>query len=640
MEIAEGLLILATLLYLGDLFQLRNGQNKNRQVGFPPAFLAGVFIIFSYLLLAQAFITNNFRYQSVYYYSSSGLPFLGRLYASWASSSGSWLFLSFLLATAFSLIRYWMRKNEVVWKAFEILDLMMIFFVLIVLFQSPFKVFSNPMIDGRGLNPLLKTPWMLIHPPVVFIGYVFTFISFAFTFDSLNSKDSMNRKLVRVSTQLAWLFLSLGIALGGVWAYEVLGWGGYWAWDPVETASLIPWITLTAYFHFTSITASEESSTKELFVMFSSSLVILATAITRGGLTVSVHAFGESPTGFMLLTLLGILAGYFFYEQRKTGKPLFEFQWETSSIYSTSLAMNVLSLIIISLVCLWGLLFPVLIGLMGGDATGVDADFFNKWSYPLVLVFVASLMGCHLYKKLTMKVYTGILGVLVTLGTILAFLKIPSGNFSVDMSIPLTLFTLCVVIYDAFMSIIVEKQDIIKTGRNVIHIGVILIVVGILLSSTSVTDYNEFVVTPSSTLDLDGIQIEFGDFTIIEAFGNVQTASLEPSTSEAAGIEIPVTIRHGRNLLRGKLQILFYSVHGVVSKPLVLRSLVVDYYLVLHQTNQAYFSLTHAIMGASVPPSEVVVSVRTLPLMNLIWFGVLLICTGILFPFTKNLIQK
>ena len=636
MEIAEGLLILATFLYLGDLIQLRN--SKIKKLGFPLAFPAGIFIISSYLLLAHAFITNNFRYQSVYYYSSSGLPVLGRLYASWASSAGSWLFLSFLLATAYSMIRYSMRKNAPLWKAFEILDIMMLFFLLIVLFQSPFKVFSNPMIDGRGLNPLLKTPWMLIHPPVVFIGYVFTFISFAFTFDSLNSNQSKNRILVRGSTQLAWLFLSLGIALGGVWAYEVLGWGGYWAWDPVETASLIPWITLTAYFHFTSITSGEESSTKELFIMISSSLVILATAITRGGLTVSVHAFGESPTGFILFTLLGLLAGYFLYEQRKTGKPLFEFQWETSSVYSTSMAMSVLSLIMISLVCLWGLLFPVLIGLMGGDATGVDADFFNKWSYPLVLVYVASLIGCHLHKKLTMKIYTGILGVLVMLGIVGAFLRFPSGNFSVDLGVPLSVFALCVVIYDAFRSIFVLKRELVKTGRSFIHTGVVLIVIGILLSSTSVTDYNEFVITPSSTLELSGVQLEFGDFEIIEAFGNVQTSSLEPSTSEAAGIEIPVTIRDGRNVLKGDLQILFYSVHGVVSKPLVLRSLGVDYYLVLHQTDLAYFSLTHAIVGASVPPYEVVVSVRTLPLMNLIWFGVLLLCAGILFPFSKQFI--
>jgi cytochrome c-type biogenesis protein CcmF len=236
MEIAEILIMGAALLLFGDLIQLINSKGRTGKVGTPMAPIACLLISGSYLILAQAFVNNNFRYEEVYLYSSSGLSLAGRLYASWASSAGSWLFLTFLLAIGYLIIRFKMRDRELEVKAFRFLDVMLLFFILVVLLQSPFKLYPEPMMDGRGLNPLLKTPWMLIHPPIVFIGYVLAFLSFAFTFDSLGKDNPSRTMMVRGLSQLAWLFLTLGIALGGVWAYEVLGWGGYWAWDPVETA--------------------------------------------------------------------------------------------------------------------------------------------------------------------------------------------------------------------------------------------------------------------------------------------------------------------------------------------------------------------------------------------------------------------
>ncbi len=634
MEIAEILLFGAAVLVFGDLVQMINSKKGgSKGIGIPMAPLACLLIIGSYLILAQAFITNDFRYEEVYAYSSSGLSMIGRLYASWASSASSWLFLTFLFALGYLVIRFIMRERELKMKAFEVLDIMFLFFIFVTLLQSPFRLLPEAQMDGRGLNPLLKTPWMLIHPPIVFIGYVLVFYSFAFTFDSLGKDDPSKTMMVRLFSQLAWFFLTLGIALGGVWAYEVLGWGGYWAWDPVETASLIPWITLTAFFHLTTAVSERGSSSRELMVMITSELIILATAITRGGLTVSVHAFGQSPVGFVLLFLIGASAAYFLYNQRKSGVPLFDFNLETTSVYSTSLSLSFISLIMLSLVCLWGLIFPILSGAFGGSSTSMDASFFNKWSYPFVLLFVISLVGCHLSSRLTVKRYTSLVIVLMALGLGATFFRFPSSNPLANFGIPSTLFALVAVVYSTLERISGRRRSRVLLGRSLIHMGVIFIVLGILFSSTSVSDYGELVAAPGSTLDLGDMQVEFGDFVIIEPFGNVHTGSPEACCNpEATGLEMPVTVRMGGTTMRGNLKILLYTIHGIVSRPLVLRSLGQDAYLVLHQTQQVYLSLVHSMMGMQMPPMEFAVNIKTFPMLNVIWLGVILMCLGIILP--------
>ncbi len=638
MEIAEILLIGAAALIIGDLVQLVNSRKRGAQkMGRRPmAPLACLLIIGSYLLLAQAFIVNNFRFEEVYYYSSSGLPVIGRLYASWASSAGSWLFLAATFALGYLVIRFRLRDRESEFRAFQALDIMLLFVILVVFLKSPFLVFPEAQMDGRGLNPLLKTPWMLIHPPVVFIGYVLMFYGFAFTIDTLKKENRTASILVRVFAQSAWLFLTLGIALGGLWAYEVLGWGGYWAWDPVETASLVPWLTLTAYFHLTSTISGRESSSRELMIMVSSVLVVFATAITRGGLAVSVHAFGQSPIGGVLLAMLALMAGYFLYYQRKGGKPLFDLNLDSESVYSTSLSLSFISLILITLVCLWGMIFPMIGSLMGGGEISIDAAFFNKWCYPFVLLFVASLIGCHLSPRLNMKTYAGLRGGLLVLGVAAALLRFPTPNMLANLGIPFTICALGAVVYSTSEKVFGGRRSGVLISRNLIHLGVVFVVLGILLSSPSVTDYGELLVSPGSTLDLGDISLEFGEAIIREPYGNVHDSSTEALLSpEFAGLTVPITLIDGGSRLNGELNILLYTIHGVVSRPLILRSLDMDVYVVLHQTDDVYYSLVHVMLGLPMPPTSFVVNVKTFPLMNVIWLGVALMSIGIIYPLFK-----
>jgi cytochrome c biogenesis factor len=393
---------------------------------------------------------------------------------------------------------------------------------------------------------------------------------------------------------------------------------------------------LTAYFHLTSATSSRESSSRELMIMVSSVLVVFATAITRGGLAVSVHAFGQSPIGSVLLALLALMMGYFLYHQRKGGRPLFDLNLDTDSVHSTSMSLGFISLILIALVCLWGMIFPMVGGLMGGGDVSVDAAFYNKWCYPFVLLFVASLIGCHLSSKLSMKAYAGLLGGLLVLGVAASLFGFPTSNMLANFGIPFALCALGAVIYNTVERLSGGSRSGALISRNLIHLGAVLVVLGILLSSPAVTDYGELVVSPSSTLDLGGVSLEFGELSIREPYGNVHTASTDACCSpEFAGFMIPVTLVQGGSRTSGELNILLYTIHGVVSRPLILRSLDTDIYVVLHQTEDVYFSLVHLLIGMPMPPSSFVVNVKSFPLMNVIWLGVALMSVGIVYPLLR-----
>ncbi len=645
MDIVEIFLLISLFIVILDLLNIR-GKKETRLFDsrIPTIAASCILVAISYLYMAWAYVSNNFRIEEVYYYSSSGLSLMGRLYASWASSGGSWLFFSFLFAVGYLAIRMIQGENKTHERVYMFLDFMFMFFILVVVIQNPLKQLTITPIEGRGLNPLLQTPWMLIHPPIVFIGYVLALFSLAFTFE-VPPKNSSPLKNTRIMASIAWVFLTLGIAIGGLWAYEVLGWGGYWGWDPVETSSLIPWITLTAYFHLTTQLTGTKTLSKESILMVTSALIILASAITRGGLAVSVHAFGNSPIGYVLLALMGITIIYYIYGQKKSGKKLLEFKADFNTVYSSALSLSFISLILMSVVCLWGLMFPIMTSAITGDDVSMNAAFFNKWVYPFVLIYLAGLIGCHLHQKLTMKTYSSILGILVLLGVAATFLGYPTPNTLANFGIPLTIFALVSVCYNLAMNLIARSRaqggPRVQLSRGLLHFGTVLIMVGILVGNSNVIDYGEIIAEPDTSVDLGSLQLKFGQFTIIEPFGKVQPSSgSNQFYPEGAGLVIPITVIKNGNEFTDDVYILVYSLSGVVSRPTVIRTLGTDVYLVLGQSETVYRSLSHVLGGISVPPSEFVLSVSTFPLMNLIWIGVILMCLGVLYPISVERIKK
>jgi cytochrome c-type biogenesis protein CcmF len=642
MEVFEIILIISAILVFWDITLLRKFKRGRKfEEKIPGIILANLALIISYVWLAYGYVSNNVKIEEVYYYSSSGLNFIGRLYASWASSGSSWLFLSALFAGGYLIFRLIFKDDRIKPKVFEVMDLLLLFFILVVLIQNPFKTLPFTPPDGKGLNPLLQTPWMLIHPPIVFIGYVLALYGFAFSFESFkgygrrkkNRPDPESWRFIKGINALGWLFLTLGIAIGGLWAYEVLGWGGYWAWDPVETASLIPWITLTAFFHLTR-NQTGDSTTQQFMLMVTSALIVFATALTRGGLAVSVHAFGTSPIGYILLLLMVVLILYFVNEQGKTGVSLFGFNMDTESVYNSSISLGFVSLVMISLVCFWGLAFPIFNSAVTGSEVSMDVEFFNRWTYPFALLFMASLTGCHLHDKLNMKTYSGLVGVLIVLGIIGAFMGLPTSNMLVNLGIPLTFAALGAIIYGIVAPFIKGRISWHIISRRLLHLGIVLVMLGILLGSPAKIDYGEFVVKPNSYLDLGPMRVEFEEFEIVEPFGDVyDLKNLDFVTNpEAVGFKIPVTVTDGGSRLTGVVDIYLYTIYGLVSRPLVLRNLRNDVYIVLQQTQSIYSAMDHTLRGIPIAPSEFAVSVLVFPLMNLIWVGSLLMSLGIIIP--------
>ena len=268
------------------------------------------------LYLVYLFLKSDFTYMYVWSYSSKSLPWIYKATAFWAGQDGTFLLWALIIYAS----ALWASERVGFADAHSrrvqlVTHLIGLFFLTMTLLVSPFRKIYDlyPDLpknfipaDGNGLNPLLQDPWMAAHPPLMFIGYGAVTIPFAAAVAHLWYRDRRWLDIARPWTRLSWLFLTLGIAVGGVWSYQVLGWGGFWAWDPVETSSLIPWLTVTALAH-----ALVQNSRKGEFPLLTPALaalsfmlVIYATFITRSGLWESIHAFGETTTGPYLALLL------------------------------------------------------------------------------------------------------------------------------------------------------------------------------------------------------------------------------------------------------------------------------------------------------------------------------------------------
>ena len=267
------------------------------------------------IVLEAAFLRNDFSFQLVADYSSTTTPFYYRLPSMWSSQAGSLLLWAWVLSIASSAVLYATRNRlrELVPYATAVLMGVGAFFIGLALFASnPFQELSPAPADGAGLSPLLRHPSMIMHPPMVYSGYVFFTVPFAFAIGALITRrlDASWIRVTRRFALIAWTFLSIGVVLGASWSYAELGWGGYWAWDPVENASLMPWLIGSAFLH--SIMVQEKRGMLKTWnvslIVATFSLALLGTFLVRSGVLQSIHAFGASTVGAPILALIaGIL---------------------------------------------------------------------------------------------------------------------------------------------------------------------------------------------------------------------------------------------------------------------------------------------------------------------------------------------
>ncbi|MGH9719379.1 MAG: heme lyase CcmF/NrfE family subunit [Bryobacteraceae bacterium] len=356
-------------------------------------------------LLVYALLTSDFRLMYVWQNSNRAMPAAYKFSAWWGGQEGSLLLWSWLLAT-FSAVAVFTNRRKLrdvmPWVVAVLMGTQTFFLILNAFVVSPFQLIAQDgsviaAPDGNGLNPLLQYPAMAIHPPMLYLGYVGMVVPFAFAIGSLITRqpgDSWIHTTRRWSL-VTWLFQAVGILLGKNWAYAALGWGGYWAWDPVENASVLPWLSSTAFLH--SVMMQEKKGMMKIWnaVLVSASffLCIFGTFLTRSGIVSSVHAFAQSPIGqyFVSFLAIGIAATIYLILDRLDYLKS-ESQLESVVSRESSFMFNNLILLASCFAVLWGTLFPVLSEHISGEKISLDAAWFNRLMIPIGL-FLLFLTG-------------------------------------------------------------------------------------------------------------------------------------------------------------------------------------------------------------------------------------------------------
>ena len=363
-----------------------------------------IYAVFGLLAIAAAgvsaaFLGDRFEYWYVASYSNANLELFYKVTGLWAGQRGSLLFWALLLAlfSSICVLTNRNRHREFMPYVAGVLQGILLFFIVVLLFAdvNPFERLDFIPADGQGLNPQLQNYWMTIHPPTLYLGFTAFTIPFAFAVAALlNGRlDARWIQLTRRWILISWLFLSVGIVFGMRWAYEELGWGGYWFWDPVENASLLPWLTATAFLH--SIQIQENRGMLKVWnmslVLMTFLLTIFATFLTRSGLIESVHSFAqELKIAYIFLSFMGtVLAACVLLIVYRLPELRSENQIESFLSRESAFLFNNLLLLGAAFSVMWGTLFPLISEGITGQQISVGPPFFNKVNLPIGIVLLA-----------------------------------------------------------------------------------------------------------------------------------------------------------------------------------------------------------------------------------------------------------
>ena len=353
-------------------------------------------VLLAAVVLVMAAFADDFSIAYIFHHSNRDLPAPYKFATLWSGQEGSLLFWSLLLASYGLVLRLRHKTDQRLFAyASVIIAAVQIFFLLLLNFAAhPFAIMQGQLpADGNGLNPLLQYPEMVIHPPMLYLGYVGFTIPFAFALGALIMRYPGEKwiHITRRWTMVTWGFLTVGIFLGAHWAYSVLGWGGYWGWDPVENASLMPWLTGTAFLH--SVMMQEKRGMLKIWNMWlifaTFGLSIFGTFLTRSGVVSSVHAFAQSAIGNWFVAFLGVIAvtcTYCFFKNKSHLRS--EHKLESLVSRESSFLFNNLLLLLACFTVLWGTLFPILSQLVQGTKVTVGPPFFNKVNVPVALLLL------------------------------------------------------------------------------------------------------------------------------------------------------------------------------------------------------------------------------------------------------------
>ncbi|MGN6107503.1 MAG: cytochrome c-type biogenesis CcmF C-terminal domain-containing protein [Kofleriaceae bacterium] len=472
-------------------------------------------------LMIYAFVTHDFSIKYVAATSDVSMSIWYKVTAFWGGLDGSllfWVLVLGLFSTVAIALNARRHRDMIGYVVATIMVVQVFFLSLLIFHKNPFSTFlTTPPSDGQGLNPLLQNYWMVIHPPTLYVGFVAATIPFAFGVGALASGrlDDLWIGSVRVWMLICFLFLSVGLVLGGRWAYEELGWGGYWAWDPVENAGLIPWFTATAFLH-SSIIQEQRGMMKQwnlVLVILTFVLTIFGTFMTRSGIVQSVHAFGEDNVlalQFILFmaAILIVSVGLLVYRSNQLSK-----RTEFESFYSREFAFLLNNWILLgsAFFVLFATMFPTISEGIDGSRVSVGIEFFNKWMTPLglVLLLLAGAAPLLAWRRTTReRLYNQFLFPLGLMAVTIVVLRVafpqvakktPIFADGIDLPISLINFGLCAFtvgsiaqelwrgtlvrkrqtgsdVFSSLLGLVLSKRR--KYGGYVVHLGIAVMFVG------------------------------------------------------------------------------------------------------------------------------------------------------------------
>jgi len=594
--------------------------------------------------LIWSVFTNDFSITYILEHSNRALPIPYKFAALWSGQEGSLLLWAWLLGIYGFVLRL-RHKTDVKLYAYAgtILSGIQVFFLAVLVFAAPpFSllpgyVAGGPIpADGNGLNPLLQYPEMVIHPPMLYLGYVGFSVPFAFALGALKMRYPGEKwiRITRTWTMVTWLFLTCGIFLGMHWAYAVLGWGGYWGWDPVENASFMPWLTGTAFLH--SVMMQERKGMMKswnVWLIFSTFLLtMLGTLLTRAGLVSSVHAFAQSSIGTWFVVFMGIvLAVCIFTYILQRGHLKTEHHMESLVSRESSFLFNNLVLLTACFVILWGTLFPIISEYVQGTKVTVGAPFYNRVAVPigLFLVFLTGVgpllpWRATSFKAIKRNFVLPVIALWVTVIVCLAVGVRPWKDGSLDSGsfYAVVAFAVAAAVLTAIIAEFLRGAGVIsrQTNRNlfaatwlltrrntrryggyIVHIGVVVVVIGLAGSA-----FNRSI---ESEMGLHS-KMSIGPYTL-ECMGFTQDSN-QNYNSDYAVLDVD---QGGKKIFQVTPERRFYLASGQPQTMVAIHSIPEwDLYVVYEGTNP--------------DTGQPIIKAFLNPLVGWIWFGLVVIVFG------------
>jgi len=504
LNLALGLAIIAIIF---NVLYLRSGDGRLFLSGQRAALAVSLLSIFATIILTQLLMTSNFDVDYVAHYTSQETPLIYKFTALWAGQSGSllfWLFILSLYAIIAILQNQRSQLKLMPWVMIVLVTVQLFFLILVNFITNPFAPTETDfvIVNGLGLNPLLQNATMAIHPPMLYLGFVGFTVPFAFSIAAMAQRD-MNALWMRTVRQwllFVWLMLSIGVMLGGWWAYQELGWGGYWAWDPVENASFMPWLAGTALLH--SVMIQEKKDMLKVWnmvlIIITFTLCIFGTFLTRSGIMSSVHSFTASSLGpiflgfvfFILVVSFGLMSQRMQLLRSKK-------RIESFSSRESGFLFNNVVFIVMCFAVLWGTLFPVISEAVRGTKITVGAPFFNQINIPigLVLLCLTGIGPLLVWRKTSKQSFVRNFTTPVIAGLVMALvLYIINIRGYVLISFSLSVFVLTTISLEfargirsritvhkenpltAFWRLLRKNRS--RYGGYIVHVGIVFMFIG------------------------------------------------------------------------------------------------------------------------------------------------------------------